>query len=765
MTRQRHNPRAQASLIVFSLTLFVSAAITFAVQPMTGKMLLPIVGGTPASWIVAMAFYQVMLLAGYLVAHLLSALSPRRHGALYIVGLAAGTIFLPIDLSRYLDLLPNTPGPAHVFGVLTIAEGIPFIVLSASSSTIQRLFTTTAHASSKDPYFLYGASNLGSFAGLIVYPLFMEPLLTLPWQAYTILYAYVFLILLGFGCLLLSWNRPDTSVAAENFRANISEDARTQDTPAQYLRWLALAFIPSSLLMSVTTSISMDVVSAPMIWVLPLALYLLTFVLTFGRKPTAPLSVIQRVHPYGVFVAVALIGPLHMKWLDSWIGVLFYLAALVIVALMCHSELATLRPADEHLTSFYLFIALGGAVGGVVNAFVVPNVFDSLIECPLTLLASLMLHPSFRVRSRPGIVFVVLLIVSVLIADGAPLRVQLNLTTLRVLIISAILLLAILSAAFTPMLDTGYVAPAAVVLLLIGQMLIVDAAQVSRRRNFYGTIRIYDNTLKVGGREYTARYMQHGTTLHGLQIRARQYETVPTSYYIRSGPLGSVFEMVRPKRVAVIGLGTGATSCYTAPAREFTFFEIDPSVVDLATTAFTFLRECTNGKLPRILLGDGRLELGKLQGETFDLVIIDVFTSDSIPAHVITREALALYASHLNDRGVLAIHISNRFFALWNPIASTSATLGLKSRVVFERSVDESERTYGTPSVWMVIARPGVSFDGTNGHWHRDIKPDVRAKPWTDDYTNVLGTFSFNVVESLLAIDPAGEAAERYPER
>jgi hypothetical protein len=726
--------RMRVTLAVFSATLFLSASLMFAVQPMAGKMLLPLVGGTPAGWVVAMAFFQVMLLAGYLMAHAFSGVPARRHGMLYMLALLAGAIFLPVSLADR-EGFDSIAGPGKIFLLLTQALAVPFIALSATSSTLQRLFTTTRHRSSDDPYFLYVASNLGSFAGLLLYPILIEPLLTLDQQSRCLAGGYMLLITLAGICLYLSGGGKERQAA-------VTSGSRL--SWRRQAEWMALAFLPSSLLMAVTTYITSDIISAPLIWVLPLALYLLTFVIAFSRKPVIPLRLMEALHPYVICIGILFVSLIRADWLFNWFGVLFYLAVFTIIALVCHLRLASLRPLDDsrHLTAFYLMMSIGGALGGVLNAFIIPNVFDRLIEFPLLLLASFMLHRDFKAKSLTGMTIIALTVLSILLVNAPPLSLSVDSMHARVLLFR-ILIVAVPCALFVfrRSLRPAYLALGALGVFMISQFVIGDQAEILSIRNFFGTVRLYDAERMVDDKDLTIRTMRHGSTTHGMQIQGdSKLEKTQTAYFSRLGPLGDVFSL-NPRKVAVLGLGAGVTNCYTAPDREFTFLEIDPAVVDVARQKFTFLSKCISKRPPKIIIGDGRLELAKLP-DKFDLLIIDVFTSDTIPTHIVTQEALKTYFEHISHGGILAMNISNRYFELWSVIATTASTLGLSAEM--KADLSPGRPFYSSPSLWLVLSRSPVPALAKRG-WH-PVRPSETLRPWTDNYTNLMAALSLGGV-------------------
>lgn len=737
MTKKNANT-TMATLAVFSFTLFLSASLMFSVQPMAGKMLLPLVGGTPAGWIVAMAFFQVMLLAGYLIAHALSKFPSQKHGIAYVLALLAGFVFMPVALDHAVGS-GSIPEAGRIFLLLTQALAVPFIALSATSSTLQRLFMNTRHGSSGDPYFLYAASNLGSFAGLLLYPLLVEPQLTLVQQAQYFTGGYALLILLAGACVWFA-RGPDKKAAMPA----ASEKGRAA-TGRRQLEWLALAFIPSCLLMGVTTYITSDVISAPLVWILPLALYLLTFVIAFSSKPIASLGVMEAIQPYIVCLAVIVISLLGSTWLFSWPGVAFYLAVFTLVALACHSRLASLRPLDDgrQLTSFYLMMSVGGALGGVLNAFIFPVVFNRLIEFPLALLASFMIHKEYKAKSLTGVLIAGLLLLSVLLVNVPSPDIGVDIVEGRKMALQAVfLILAIGVIFFLKKLTPAVLTLGTLIVFMIAQYVIADRTELLSIRNFYGTVRLYDKPQQIEGKTEMVRSMRHGSTTHGIQVQSdKKLAMTPTAYFTRTGPVGDVFAHFKPKKVAVLGLGIGTMNCYNEPYREFTFFEIDPAVVQVAEDNFTFLSACKSKTPPVIKVGDGRLELAKMS-EKFDLLFMDAFTSDSIPTHLLTKEALQLYVDSLAPAGVIAINVSNRYFALWDTIATTAATIGLKTEM--KADTKGKRPAYGSPSLWLMVSKNSDNKTLSSRGWHV-VKPRDDIRPWTDEYTSLLGTLSLDV--------------------
>ncbi|MDE1152706.1 MAG: fused MFS/spermidine synthase [Micavibrio sp.] len=725
-----------ATLLLFSLTLLTSACITFMMQPMVGKMLLPIVGGTPAGWMVAMAFFQIMLLAGYLLAHTLSKLSPRGQACIYLGCLLAGAWFLPLSLAGYN--FEKTPEAFDVFMLLTKTIGIPFIALSATSSTIQRLFTTTGHHSAEDPYFLYAASNLGSFGGLLAYPFLVEPAFSISGQQHMLFYAYVTLMALGFVCILLSGRKAEPVTTQQAAR----EPAPTK---LLQLQWLCLSFIPSSLLMAVTAYITMDVISVPMIWVLPLALYLLTFVIAFSKKPFVSLAVMDKMQPLAIFVGIVFITVLRGGVFVGWVSVIVYLAIFTIVTLACHMRLVSKRPSENYLTGFYLMMAAGGALGGVLNAFIIPAVLDNLGEFPLLLLASFLVHPAFRFETKLGKWIFGLLILSIALVNAQAPQFGIDHAWARMLMIICITvpIFALLPKLWRQMTAPAPVVLASLLISLFAMHIIGDDPELLSKRNFFGTIKVIDYNRKIDGQKELVRVIRHGSTIHGVQSLEKGKELTPLAYYNAAGPFGDVFSILKPRHVAVLGLGAGSINCFANPKRDFTFFEIDPDIVTTARNYFPFLEKCISAKPPRIIVGDGRLELAKLQ-EKFDIIILDAFTSDSIPTHILTEEALKMYLQHLNKNGTIVLNVSNRYFVLWNMIANTAANLDMTAQLGANVT-----GTFQNRSVWVILNRKGEESPSFAKQGWKTVRPDNKTKPWTDDYSNLLGMFSLSVGSQL----------------
>jgi hypothetical protein len=746
---------------LFAGTLFVGAALLFLVQPLVGKLLLPLVGGTPGVWNTCMVFFQTVLLAGYLYAHISTReLGVRRQALFHLLVLAGVVVTFKIAVASTGSPVPVVPSilpddqdsSALVFvqlgAAVGIAVGVPFFVLSTTSPLLQRWFASTGHAAARDPYFLYAASNAGSLLGLLAYPLLIEPRLTLPHQQWVFAGGVMIYVGLVFACSLTTIRNAAERVPARSAECGTrseeaqTEEAKTEDRtephtesaaggadlpaprPAVHIssgrvaRWVGLAALPSSLLLGVTTHVSTDLAPVPLLWVVPLALYLVSFILVFARWPDNVHRFVGRVTPMLIlFVVVTLLTnaaePLGL------VGAL-HMAAFFGVCLVCHGELAKDRPPPEHLTFFYFWMSLGGVLGGVFNALVAPIVFEKvgMVEYPLALVLAAVVRPRSE-EPAPGL----------RIADAAIVLVLLGLSVGLVLVVPQFVTVpiepdeALAARLLRGGLMFGLPSVAAFALvrkpsryaLSLAALFVAGAFETKHfgetlhmERNFFGVIRV---TRSPDGKFVR---LIHGTTIHGQQRIDELGPPRPMTYYHQKGPVGHLFESLpegRVRKVAVVGLGTGAVAYYAKPGQEWTFYEIDPAVVRVArdTRYFRFLSSCEErGVALNVVLGDARRQLTRAPDGEFDVIILDGFCSDAIPVHLLTREAIDLYVSKLAPHGVLALHVSNVHLDLPPIIArlADAHTPPLHVRVCNDPLPTESQRADGkAPSQWMLLAR------------------------------------------------------------
>ena len=748
-------------LLLYTFTLFLSAALLFVVQPMFARLVLPLLGGSPAVWNTTQVFFQAALLAGYAYAYVTSRwLTPRRQILLHVCLLLAPLLVLPIAIPQGWTP-PTTSNPAPwLLALLTISVGLPFFVVSTSGPLLQQWFARTGHRSAADPYFLYAASNLGSLLALLSYPVVIEPTLRLMDQSRVWTIGYGLLILLVTGCGVFLWRSlPKAEAAPGSLPAIKPSKAEDDLTPKRRLRWLLLAFVPSGLMLSVTTYISTDIAAVPLMWVIPLALYLLTFVLVFASKPPLPHGLMVRALP---FVLLPLIVILAAHLTETTLPLIFlHLLAFFVVAMVCHGEIARDRPNPRHLTQFYLWISLGGVLGGVFNALLAPVIFSSVWEYPLTLvMAGLLLplakpadQPGRRPNPRPnwqpdvkdkrqrlldwGLPLALLLIIGGVLLV---LKVQdLPLDPTLLVVIFGLPALICLSFVRRPLrFGLGIAAIVLVSVIYVGG----GGRLLYAGRSFFGVYRVID----FYAQDYHLFY--HGATLHGLQSTDPARRKEPLGYFYSSGPLGQVFtalnEKLAGRKVAVIGLGAGSIACYAQPGQRWTFYEIDPTVEQIARDPryFTYLQDCAPDA--NVVLGDGRLSLAPAPPGEYDLLILDAYNSDALPIHLITREALQLYLSKLAPEGVLVFNITNTHLDLEPVLAGLAQDSGLISRTQDDAYIEPDEAELGKiNSKWLVMARTLADLGplASDSKWlPAHARPGMPV--WTDDFSSLLSVLS-----------------------
>jgi hypothetical protein len=762
--------------LFFATALFLSAALLFAMEPMFAKMVLPLLGGSPSVWNTCLVFYQAALLAGYVYAHLaVTWLGVRRQAAVHLVLLCLPWLVLPIARQTASQMTTSHPA-TWLLLVMTLSVGLPFFCVSATAPLLQAWFAATGHRSAKDPYFLYAASNLGSMLGLAAYPLLIEPRMTLAAQSWWWAAGYGLLMAMIAGCATWLWRsrgpapQPDEPPAAG--REALDEAPLTL---GRRLRWLALSIVPSSLLLGVTAHISTDIGSMPFLWVVPLMLYLLSFVLVFSRwkllrgRGWAWAQAASLVVLGGAFF----LGGVSTSQIIVLAGI--HLLAFFLTAMVCHGQLAADRPASRHLTEFYLWMSLGGVVGGLLTALVAPLVFKTVMEYPLMLVAACLLRPRLGSSRKWLEIADVVLMVSLLAVLGVAVwGIQGKFTGLAALggpgkfiagglgkFIAGFngrLLLLVLAglAAFALQRRPARFAVAVGALLLVDLACADREAPLYRARSFFGVLRVekgedYDEDDQF----YTYHSLMHGTTLHGIQSWDPEEPGVPISYYHRDGPIGDIFQVLesRPNfrtqgRIGVVGLGTGTMAAYGQPGQHITFFEIDPTVEQIAWNPnyFTYLLDCP--ATVEVCLGDARLSLAREPDKSFDVLVIDAFSSDAIPLHLLTREALELYFSKLADHGLLAVHISNRHLNLEPVLGNLAREMHVASQVRDYPGVNlRGAKRFGAS--WVVLARREQDLEGLPEHDYEDGSWEPAATdsqpPWTDDFSNIAGVVNWHL--------------------
>lgn len=681
------------SLLLPAATIFLSAFLLFQVQPMVGKLVLPWFGGSAGVWTTCLLFFQAMLLLGYLYAHLaVRHLSQRHqvwlHGAL----LGAALLTLPLRLHPWFRPAGGTEPLGRLLGLLLATVGLPYLALSTTGPLVQAWVARRGQA----PYRLFALSNLASMLALFSYPLIIEPFLPMKSQSWLWSAGFALFAALVF---LVARNRtpgaPDGPAVSEGGEA---------PGPAMKLLWIAFAAVPSALLMAVTTHLSTNVAPIPFLWVLPLGLYLFSFILCFDSARWYRRGVFLPLLPVLLVVMSLSLQP-HFRQADSplpvlnaavrWLGsvrgqVALFSLGLFVACMVAHGELSRRRPHPRFLTGFYLRLSLGGALGGLFVAWVAPRIFTTYLELPLGLAAAgamaalaLAWNPGESPQARPALAPV--------LAMGG-------------------IALALGTHAFT--LDHD-----------------AERTVVARGRNFYGTLAVYDNP------ERTWRVLAHGTITHGGQFLDASRAGRPSTYYSEDSGVGLALASLQegPRKLGVVGLGAGSLAAYGRPGDQLRFYEINPLVEPFARHHFTYLG---HGKAAtEVVLGDARLSLEAEAPQGYDLLAIDAFSSDSIPVHLLTQEAFALYFRHLGPRGVLAVHVSNRYLAL-QPVVRAAVNAFRKQARVVDTESDQEEGAYG--STWVLITQDDAFFSLPAFQDNDDVKRLPGASlPWRDDFSNL----------------------------
>jgi hypothetical protein len=725
-------------IALLSLTALTSAFLLLWVEPLFARMALPLLGGSPAVWNTCLMYFQAALLGGYLYAHLTSRyLDVRRQGVLHLILLTLALFALPIAIPH--GWIP--PGSGHVVAwlaaLLTVAVGVPFLVLSATAPLLQRWMAGLAHLGAGDPYVLYAASNAGSLLGLLAFPFVLEPQLRLGQQSALWTAGYALLVVLMAACVALLWRRVRAlGPGAAEGAAPPGEAATAPPTLGDRLRWVALAFVPSSLLLGVTTYLSTDVAAVPLLWVVPLMLYLLSFIIVFARRTAVTPRVTLLLHTLLVPAFVVIVFwqvDLDQRWQYP-----LHLGIFAVTALVLHGQLAATRPSPTHLTEYYLWIALGGALGGAFNALLAPLLFRTVVEYQWMVVLACFLRPSRSERGGDWLERWQSLSTAALPALLLAVVVAFRLGGHRLLGVSVAWLATFAAAAIVVAQRTSALrfGASVAVLATAGLLLFQPSRDVLLAdRSFFGAYRVT--------RSGPLRYLWHGTTIHGAQYADSARRTRPLTYYHPAGPVGQVFQALGGRLanqpIGVVGLGAGSLLCYATPGQDWTFFEIDPLIVRIARDPayFTYLRDCP--VQPEIVLGDARLTLARQPNRHFALLVLDAFSSDAIPVHLLTREALALYRRLLEPGGALLIHISNKHLDLKPVVAALARDAGLVALVaeheVDQRTEDE-EMDYSCDWVLLTNRSEDAGPLAADSRW-RSFDGGADRKPWSDDYSNV----------------------------
>jgi hypothetical protein len=718
---------------LFILVVLVGSFLLFLVQPMVARAALPLLGGAPSVWNSAMLVFQVLLLGGYAYAHALTRWSFRRQAVVHLCLLALAALTLPVTLA---DVPPPAAGWEVLWAPALVAAtvGPVFLLLSAQASLMQLWYAGIAGA--RDPYRLYAASNIGSFAGLLAYPFWLERKMALAEQSLVWTWGYLALIALAALTAASRWK-----VTEEEEPSHVSSAEAVPPVPRRtLLLWLALAAVPSGLMLSTTTLLTTDLMAMPLLWIIPLGAYLLSFPVAFSSEGLW-VGILSRYAP----ILLLLVGGFAMisGGQSNPAIALAMVALLFVLSVALHGRLYALRPHPRRLTFFYLMVAAGGALGGTFTALIAPVLFDWVYEHALLLLTAALLIPQASFvpfvtrfwqagdRRRLGLAAAAVLMAAVL-AWFLARAVEQGQGESILLLVVAIIAIGLL------LIGKRWAFAAAFALLMLGHgglSTLRLSAEGARSRSYFGVYTVEERP------DEGLRRLNHGTTMHGQQFLDPARRREPTSYYGRTAGIGLAMGAAGLEaEIGVVGLGVGTLACYRRPGQDWTFFEIDPAVVRYSQDrTFTFLSDCA--PRTRIVIGDARLRLAEEPAGRFDLLAIDAFTSDAIPMHLMTREAFSVYDRALAEDGLLLMHISNRFLDL-APMVAALAEQGGWHGVLR----DDTEHAEGqSASVWIALARDEARLDqlqaASAGTWTG--LPPPAAQAWTDDDSSLIALLRF----------------------
>lgn len=716
---------------MFGLTVFLGAFLGFWIQPLYTKMALPFLGGSPSVWNASVLFFQTMLFVGYLFVHVCSRYLTLRRQLIAQFFLYAGALSL-LPFSITADWIPSQQQPvASYLALLTISIGLPFLAVSSTAPLVQRWYFHAGQSRSEHPYFLYAWSNAGALIALLGYPFILEPAFGIKAQSYgwMVLFALLAVLIAGVG---MSAVRPQkTSInlpATESKKALFNAD---QISWRQRLLWLALTFIPSALLLAVTLHISTDIASTPFLWVIPLSIYLGTFILTFARHPLMTLEWTQVLQVW-IYIGIGFYFYIdNVLWLFG-----IHLAALFITGMVCHARLIKTAPRAEYLTEFYFWISLGGLLGGIFSVLLAPNLFSRVLEYPLLIILACFLRlPRPSVGRRQTLLDYGLPAIFLLFLLSRPYAHWLPITASQPLT-DLVFYTAIAAMLYLFKNRRVRFGLAMAALILINQVKGVDDV-IFRDRSFFGVYSVEASA------DSAVRLLYHGSTIHGAQAIRADNAMEPLTYYNRAGPVGQFMRAFSNpgsgKVVTAVGLGTGAISCYFDPPSQLSFVEIDPVIVDIATNDnyFSYMSRCGQGA--GITIGDGRKVIETLADNSVDLIILDAFSSDAIPIHLLTEEAFKNYFAKLTDQGYLLVHLTNRNINLEPVVARLAEHLDYSGLINNYQPNEMEFRLGGFESSWAVLARSSVPIDnlGLGNGWVK-LAYSKEDSLWTDDYSNVI---------------------------
>ena len=750
-------------LAIYGLTIFVGSFLLFLTQPMVGKILLPALGGVPAIWTTCMLFFQASLLAGYLYAEKsIKYLGCVKQSVIHLLLMTLGFLALPLNIGfQEIDQAATSPF-TWLFARLTVSIGFLFFLIAANAPLIQRWYSQTGQKDSADPYFLYSASNAGSLLALFSYLFLFEPLLSL--TSHKLIWSVLYLIqtLLVFFSALILWQNPREL----EFAAKDEKIQRTMLSWPRVIRWVLWGFIPCSVMLGVTTHISTDIASGPLLWIFPLSIYLTSFILVFAASPKfREIAWDWQMLPMSVLISIMYFFNLNER---AWFSTALHLYFLFTVCMSFHGRLALNRPNAALLNSYYVWMSVGGILGGLFNSAIAPIIFKTQLEYILTIAVAVIMATfsdggeretdfNFWKGIFAGILVLLALSAFAWFDDYTADQLINWQGFLGIIGIFAIIDLffrfpriAGLLFALSIFMSIQYLSSSSKILLIDRSFFGIH--KITRTRTDGKTV---DPDLKISGEKDIFYSLSHGTTLHGIERKVDVRPIIPLSYYSREGPIGDIFRSGlinrQNKMIGVVGLGCGTIAWYGRNWQEIDFYEIDPKVVEIATNPdyFTYLSR-SKAKI-NIILGDARIKLQNAPDNHYDLLMIDAYSSDSIPVHLLTLEAFQLYRKKLKPDGLLVTHISNRYFKLALAIAPILYNINMHAIKCYDDpkkysiKYDWYDQEQLTKSHWIAASRKmeRVKLLKAYGSW-RTLQADPAYSVWTDDYANLLQVYNWN---------------------
>ncbi|MFT3869164.1 MAG: fused MFS/spermidine synthase [Nibricoccus sp.] len=730
-------------LWLFVLTVFTSAALIFSVQPMYARLVLPLLGGSPAVWNTVVTFFQAVLLLGYGYVHFMTKrLGLRQQLLVHALVLAVPLVFLPVVLPDGATPPADSHPILWIYRLMAVTVGIPFFALSATAPLLQRWFAQARHERSKDPYFLYVASNAGSLLALLSYPCVIEPNLGLANQALWWMRGYWILVsLVGLSAAMVWVKRSPLDSASEATLAPVPEVSAEPVRWEQRWRWVFFAFVPSSLMLGTTTFISSEVAAIPLMWIVPLALYLLTYILAFAQRQFVSAKRLQKAQ---IFCLIAVAVLINMQATQPLLPLMIiHLVNFFVSAWVCHALLAASRPTPTHLTEFYLWMCFGGVLGGIFNSLVAPIVFSSVLEYPLAIVLvcfAVWWGSGKKEKFNRGdwLWPLVLFIGSAVFGCSFS-----SLPEDQAALYGLVFGLPALACFFFSERPFRFAWGVAAI-FAAGTFYDLQPGKVLHvERSFFGVNRV---TLEPQGPYHL---LFHGRTLHGMQSLDVSRRREALTYYHATGPIGEVFGKYgqdKNLRVGLVGLGAGSLATYARPGQSWTFYEIDPVVEAIARNRkyFSYLSDA-KAPIP-VKLGDARVNLALAQNGSFQMLVLDAYSSDAIPIHLVTREAFLLYLQKLAPKGIIAIHISNLHLDLEPTFANVAHDLGLVAYYCDDTGITEAQSKQGkSPSQWLIMARQeaDVALLVAEARWEK-ARTNPSDNVWTDDYSSIWSVFSWH---------------------